>query len=600
MQMGAEIIDREKERIRFRVFAHKKEGVELLLRAGEGEQVFPMAEETPNLYTATIEGQGLEPLYKFRLTGEGDFPDPYSHYQPAGVHGFSQVTDHGRYQWKDAAWKGPGLEELIFYEIHTGTFSPEGTFKGIMGKLDYLKELGINAIELMPVTQTPGRWNWGYDGVNLFSVNCNYGTPDELKELVDRCHRQGISVFLDVVYNHFGPEGNYLPVFGPYFTEKYSTPWGAAVNFDDLQNEIMRQMVLDSVRYWLETYHLDGLRLDAVQTMQDDSPTHILAEISRVARGTGEKTGRPIAVIAETDENDVRVISSPREGGFGMDAQWMDDFHHCIHTVLTGENDGYYVDYGRLTDLQKVYKNYLYTGEYSSFWQKPRGTDGADRPGRQFVVAIQNHDQVGNRAEGERLSKLVDFPYLKAAAGLMFFAPYLPLLFMGEEYGEMQPFLFFTDYTGPELKEAVSKGRREEFEAFGWDDFPDPQDEQTFYHSRLTCREEWSHQNGQLFNFYRDLIELRRTHPALKIPDKEGTEIKTDEGRKLVEVNRRAGDAKLTAYFNLGDGTLELGHIPERQILNSEWRQYGGLIEAETGKLYRGNMVVVERWLNDG
>lgn len=595
MHMGAQIINREKEEIEFRVFACNKKKVALLLRAGDtDEKIIAMREEAPHIYTARVEGLGFEPLYRFRLEGEGDYPDPYASFMPFGVHGFSQVTDHAAYQWQDEGWQGIALEKLIFYEIHTGTFSPEGTFGGIAAKLEYLQELGINALELMPVTQTPGRWNWGYDGAGLFSVNCNYGTPHALKELVDRCHRQGFSIFLDVVYNHLGPEGNYLPVFGPYFTDKYKTPWGAAVNYDTPSGEMVRQMVLDNVRYWLETYRFDGLRLDAVHAIRDDSPAHILAEISRTAREIGERCGRQIAIIAETDKNDVQVINPPPQGGYGIDAQWMDDLHHCVHTILTGEKDGYYMDYGRLTDLEKVYKNYLYTGQYSRYWGKPRGTDASANPGRQFVVAIQNHDQVGNRAAGERLSCLLPFPLLKAAAGLLFFAPYLPLLFMGEEYGERQPFLFFTDFTDPMLKERVSQGRREEFQAFDWPEFPDPQDDQTFYRSKLTLREHWAKENGYLFAFYKDLINLKKNHPALQTPDKWKTAVKADEARNTVEISRWGRGKKLTALFNLGGETLELGDYPGRQIMNSEWQQYGGMVEGDVRRLYEGNMVVME------
>lgn len=595
MQMGAQIINKEKEEITFRVFAYNKSGVELLLLIDNLVQIFPMYEESPHVYVVTVKGHGLEPLYKYRIEGEGDYPDPYANYLPRGVHDFSQVIDHGRYCWGDIKWQGKSLEKLIFYEIHTGTFSPGGNFMGIAHSLDYLVELGINALELMPVTQTPGRWNWGYDGANLFSVNCNYGSPDELKYLVDLCHQKGISVFLDVVYNHFGPEGNYLSVFGPYFTEKHNTPWGAAVNFDDQCCQFIRQMVLDNVYYWLEIYHFDGLRLDAIHAIMDESPTHILTEISRKAREIEGTTGRNLAVIAETDENDVKIINSLERGGHGMDAQWMDDFHHCIHTALTGEQSGYYIDYKRLSDLEKVYKNYLYTGEYSLFCQKPRGTDGSTNPGWQFVVSMQNHDQVGNRAGGERLSRLVHFPFLKAAAGLLFFSPYLPLLFMGEEYGEKRPFLFFTDYGDPVLKEAVSKGRKAEFEAFAWDDFPDPEDDGTFFGSKLICRKEWDGKNIYIFTFYKDLILLRKQHPALQSPDKNRTSIRVDEAQSMVEVGRWNGNKQLTAFFNLGKEPLNFNHPAGQQILNSEWPRYGGMVEEkEAAQLHRGNMVIVE------
>ncbi len=595
MHMGAKIIDREKEVVEFRVFAYKQKKVELLLKGEDQRQwSVPMEKEGPHLYRAVIAGQGLSPLYKFRLGEEGDFPDPYAVYLPEGVHGFCQVIDDGAYCWQAENWKGLALEKLIFYEVHTGTFSKEGTFQGIAARLDYLLELGVNALELMPVNQTPGRWNWGYDGVALFSVNHNYGTPDDLKSLVDTCHQRGLAIFLDVVYNHFGPEGNYLYAFGPYFTEKYKTPWGPALNFDDRHCMYMRRMILDNVRYWLESYRFDGLRLDAVHTIRDESPTHILAEISRTAREIAQRSGRRIAVVAETDRNDVQLINPPQKGGYGIDAQWMDDLHHCIHTALTGEKDGYYLDYGRLADLEKVYKNYLFTGEYSPFWGKARGTDASANPGHQFIVAIQNHDQVGNRAGGERLTHLVDFPLRKAAAGLLFFSPYLPLLFMGEEYGERRPFLFFTDYGDEKLKAAVSRGRREEFQAFAWDNFPDPGDEETFYRSRLTPQEQWDEGNKCHFAFYQDLIRLRKTHPALLLPDKEKTAVKVQGEKAIVEITRWNGKTKLVALFNLGKETLEMGAYRGKQIFNSEWRRYGGIVEGETRELYQGNMLVLE------
>ncbi|MDH7576838.1 MAG: malto-oligosyltrehalose trehalohydrolase [Bacillota bacterium] len=593
-KMGANIINREKSEVSFRVFAFNKRKVSVVIKAGDRQKVFPMSEEKPHIYSTVIGGLGLDLLYRFRIDDEGDFPDPYSNFQPFGVHGFSKLVDHAEYQWRDCHWKGRSLEELIIMELHVGTFTGAGTFRGVVGKLDYLLELGVNAIELMPVVQAPGRWNWGYDGVNLFSVNHNYGTPHDLKYLVDCCHQKQLAVILDVVYNHFGPEGNYLPVYGPYLTRKHKTPWGPAVNFDDLYSEYTRKMVLDNVRYWLDLYHFDGLRLDAVHAIKDSSPTHILQEISMVTKAEAARQNRKKFIIAESDENNVRLINPLEKGGYGIDAQWMDDFHHCIHTVLTGERRGYYLDYGHIKDLEKVYKNYLYTGQYSLYWGRERGTDASQNPGRQFVVALQNHDQIGNRAQGDRLAALVEFPYLKAAAGLLFFSPYIPLIFMGEEYGEQNPFLFFTDYQDPELQKAVSRGRREEFKAFGWDDVPDPQDPATFYRSRLTPGNKWKAENRWLFNFYRDLIKLRTIHPVLKILDKNKLEVKVSKANRLVEIIRWNDQLKLIGLFNLGERELSINHCPGRQILNSSWRRYGGNQNAETRKLGRGQTIILE------
>lgn len=593
-KMGYSIIDREKARIEFRVFAYQKEKVSLLLQTKDGEKIIPMEQEEAHIYSTVVEGLGLDLLYKFRIENEGDYPDPYSNYQPQGVHGFSQIIDHASYSWNDKEWKGIDLDKLIIYELHTGTFSPEGTFRGVVNKLDYLLELGINAIELMPVTQTPGRWNWGYDGANLFSVNKNYGTPDDLKYLVDTCHQKGIGVILDVVYNHLGPEGNYLPVYGPYFTEKHKTAWGAAVNYDDNFSEYTRAMALENIRFWLEEYHIDCLRLDAIHTIMDESSRHILQEMSSTAKEVSQKTGRKIFLIAETDENDVKVINPPEKGGYGIDAQWMDDFHHIIHSFLTGEKGGYYQDYGRLEGLEKAFKNYLYTGEFSQFWQKNRGTDASQNPGYQFVVSLQNHDQVGNRARGGRISALVDFHFLKAAAGLIFLSPYIPLLFMGEEYAEKNPFLFFTDYEDSELQSAVSEGRRKEFKDFNWDEIPDPQNEQSFFNSKLTPRENWTKENQWIFNFYRDLINLRKKHPALRHLEKENTEARVNSEQKIVEVKRWNNDKKLRALINMGEEEIPLEVTSGRQIFNSEWKQYGGKIEGDSSTLYKGNMIIFE------
>ncbi len=595
-KMGAYVLDSKNGLVEFRVLAFNKKKVELLLRSNEKIKVVPMQKERPHIFSTVLESAGRDLLYKFKLEKEGIFPDPYSNFQPEGVHGFSQVIDHNTFKWDDQDWRGKKLSELIFYELHVGTFTPEGTFRAVADRLDYLLELGINAIELMPVAQTPGKWNWGYDGANLFSVNKNYGRPDDLKYLVAKCHKKDIAVFLDVVYNHLGPEGNYLPVYGPYFTSKHSTPWGAAVNFDDRHSEYMRAMVVDNVRYWLQEYHFDGLRLDAIHAIQDESPTHILQEIKDTAQTIAEKSNRRIALIAETDENDVKIINPPEKGGYGLDAQWMDDFHHTVHTILTGEKAGYYIDYGHLGGLVKVYKNYSFTGEFSRFWQKKRGTDASQNPGYQFVVSIQNHDQVGNRAGGERLSSLVDFPTLKTAAGLMFFSPYVPLLFMGEEYAEKNPFLFFTDYEDAELKVAVSEGRKKEFKAFKWDSFNDPEDAQTFYNSKLTPHDKWNLQNRQMFSFYRDLIDFRKSHPALKHLAKKNTMVKVDEKTRLVEIQRWHGSSKLTGLFNLGEKDIAFDRLPYpgKQVFNSQWIKYGGNIEGDSNILPKKSMVVIE------
>ncbi len=596
-QMGATIINHEKNKVMFKVFAVNKNSVSLVLKTDNNQKVeyIPMKLEEPNIYSTAISKKGLNFLYKFKINGKKEYPDPYSNFQPSGVHGYSRLINHKAYNWQDTTWKGKDLKDMIIMEIHVGTFTQEGTFKAIINKLKYLSKLGINTIELMPITQTPGQWNWGYDGTNLFSVNHNYGHPDDLKHLIDCCHQHKIGVILDIVYNHFGPEGNYLPQYGPYFTAKHKTPWGPAVNFDDQYCKYIRQMVLDSVHYWLEVYHFDGLRLDAVQTIKDDSPVHILEEISIIAKKSARKQNHQKHIIVETDENNVKLINPRNKGGYGIDAQWMDDFHHCIHTALTGENKGYYIDYGDIKDFKKIYKNYLYTGEYSTYWKKKRGTDATDNPGKQFIVVIQNHDQVGNRAQGDRLSTLIEFPYLKIAAGLMFFSAYIPMLFMGEEYGEKNPFLFFTDYQDSNLKEKVSKGRKKEFDDFSWKEIPDPQNPETFYKSKLTPKNKWQKQNHYLFNFYQDLIILRTSHPVLKKLDKKKLKVNINKNKRIITITRWNQKQKLTGLFNLGKkkATLNQEQEQKRQIFSSNSQKYGG--QKEQQKILKpGQMVILE------
>ncbi len=594
LDMGPRIIEGLPNMIEFTVFAYDKKGVNLVLESSDQTERYPMEETKPHVYQAVIENPAPNLLYSYELENQREYPDPYSHFQPFSVHGRSQVIDHSSYNWQTSDWQGKNPEELIVMEIHIATFTEEGTFKAAAKKLDYLCHLGVNALELMPVTPTPGRWNWGYDGTCLFSVNCNYGTPDDLKYLIDSCHQRQMTVILDVVYNHFGPEGTYLSSFGPYFTDKHHTPWGPAVNFDDNYCEYTRKMVLDNVFFWLDTYRFDGLRLDAVHALKDTSHPHILQDISTVVTSLAAQTNRKLFVIAESDQNDRMLISSVREGGKGIDAQWMDDFHHTVHTLLTGEREGYYQDYGRLEDLKKVYQNFLYTGEFSTYLQKNRGTDASLYPGKQFVVSIQNHDQVGNRAHGERLSSLVEFPFLKLAAGMMFFSPYVPLLFMGEEYGEKNPFLFFTDYQDPALRKAVFAGRKDEFKHFSWTEPPDPQSPSSFYSSRLSPLSSWSEQNEALFNFYRDFINLRRSHPVLASLNKFALNVSIAPTTRLVTIQRWNKQTSLIGLFNLTQEEIKLEPPPSRQLINSEWERYKGRQPNPSTFLLPGQIIVYE------
>jgi maltooligosyltrehalose trehalohydrolase len=450
--------------------------------------------------------------YLYRLDNNRGLPDPASRFQPQGVHGPSQIVDPGSFQWTDQDLKGISLESSIFYEIHVGAYTQEGTFDALIPHLASLADLGITTIELMPIAQFPGSRNWGYDGVYPFAPQNSYGGPAALHRLVDSAHAQGLAVALDVVCNHLGPEGNYSSAFGPYFTDRYRTPWGQAINFDGQGSDDVRRFFIENVLYWLEDYHLDALRLDAVHGIFDFSACHFLAELKSSVAELSTRLGRPLHVTAESDLNDARLLHDPEHGGYGLDAQWSDDFHHSVHRLLTKEDLGYYADFAGITPLAATLKEgWYYSGQYSRFRQRHHGNSPHGLDASKFVVFTQNHDQVGNRAFGERLTALVDFESLKLAAGINLLSPFVPLLFMGEEYGESALFQYFTSHGDPELVEAVRRGRREEFGAFGWEqNVPDPQDEQTYKRSQLdhSLKEKSKHQT--LFRFYQQLIHIRR------------------------------------------------------------------------------------------
>jgi maltooligosyltrehalose trehalohydrolase len=485
--------------------------------------------------------------YFYQLNGGECRPDPASHLQPEGVHGPSQVVDH-HFGWTDQSWKGVPLESMIIYELHVGTFTPEGTFEAIIPRLKDLRELGISAIELMPIAQFPGNHpphktdqghdyrNWGYDGAYLYAAQNSYGGSTGLKRLVDACHQQGIAVILDVVYNHFGPEGNYISKFGPYFTEVYLTPWGSAVNFDDKHSPDVRNFFIQNALYWLRDYHLDGLRLDAVHAIYDLGAYHILEELSESVAGLSAELGRTLHLIAESDLNDPKIIRPVEQGGYGINAQWSDDLHHSLYALLTGDRTGYYEDFGTCEHLAKAFKqSFVYDWQYSNHRQRYHGKAPKGCSPSQFVVCIQNHDQVGNRMMGERLSQLVSFEALKLAAGAILLSPYVPMLFMGEEYGEEAPFTYFVSHSDPDLIQAVRQGRKQEFAAFHTEGEPlDPEAVETF----LLCKLNWEkHNEGNhqvLWSFYQHLIQLRNTLPPLVHRDFQAIEVGSDEARQLV------------------------------------------------------------------
>lgn len=500
-----------------------------------------------------LETKDIRPGTRYLISsGDGDFhPDPASQYQPEGVHGPSQVWDHQGFAWTDAAWNGIALEEAILYEIHAGTFTAEGTLDAAIAKLPHLVSLGINAIEIMPVNQFPGSRNWGYDGAYPYAVQNSYGGPDALKRLVDACHAYGIAVVLDVVYNHLGPEGNYLAEFGPYFTDHYRTPWGRAINFDGAWSDQVRDFFIENALYWFREFHIDGLRLDAIHQMYDMSATHFLAELEERVGEFSARRGRRRFLIAESDLNDPSVVTGRDAGGYGMQAQWLDDFQHCVDALLRGDASGYRRDFGVPDQLTQAYREgFVYAGEYCPSREKRFGASSALRPPGQFVVFMQNHDQVGNRPLGERFNAVVGPEAYKLAAGALLLSPYIPLLFMGEEYAESRPFFFFGDYGDPRLSDAVRKGRREEF-AFlhSGTDLPDPIAKETFEASRLDWGSLEREPHRTVLAFYRKLIRLRKTLPALARPDRTGME--AGFSGSCFSLRRRS----------LGTGEIEAGEI---------------------------------------
>jgi maltooligosyltrehalose trehalohydrolase len=481
--------------------------------------------------------------YSFVIDGGKPLPDPRSRWQPYGVHGPSRVPDHSHFQWTDNGWQAPPLASAIVYELHIGTFTPEGTFLAAIQKLDHLKTLGVTHIDLMPVNEFSGAWGWGYDGVDIYAPHHHYGTPDQLKQFVNACHKKGLAVILDVVYNHLGPEGDYLDQFGPYYSDKYETPWGLAVNLDGPGCETVRRFFCDNAIMWVRDYHFDGLRLDAIHALLDHSALHLLEQLSVEVKELEAQTGRHLVLIAESDLNDPCVVTD-----WGMDAQWSDDFHHALHTVLTGERNGYYQDFGTLEKLAGVFSDpFIYDGRYSEFRRRNHGRAAGDVPGQRFLAYLQNHDQIGNRARGERTSQLLSKGRLKIGAALVFTSPYIPMLFQGEEWGAKQPFQYFTQHQDERLSRSVSEGRKREFVAFGWNpgEIPDPQDPATF--SR--CKLAWEDQDTEILEWHQKLIELRRSTPALSDCRRDKVETTFDEAAQWLRIQR----GPVSVVVNLGE-----------------------------------------------
>lgn len=535
----------------FSVWAPEKKS--MMLHLVTDGRLIPMRKDRDGYFHCTVSGVFSGTRYFYQPEKGKDCPDPRSHYQPLGMHGPSEVVDHSQYAWSDKDWNGLPLSGLIFYEMHIGTFTEDGTFDAAVHRLDDIAATGINAIELMPVCQFPGSRNWGYDGVFLYSVQNNYGGPEGLKRFVDACHQRGIAVFLDVVYNHVGYEGNYLPFYGPYFSDKYQTPWGKAFNYDGAWSDGVRAFIVGNVLHWAELYHVDGLRLDAVHEIFDRNAVRIWDVLRQEVKAWEARMGRRLYLVAESDINSPRTVAPVSIGGQGFDAQWLDDFHHALYVLLDREGRKHYKDFGSLAQFAKAYtEGFVHSGEWVSFRHRRHGASSAGLPGEKFVVFNQNHDIPGNRPGGQRLSVLVDQPRLKLAAAALLLSPYLPLLFMGEEYGEDNPFNFFSDHEDRQLRNELREGRKKEFEAFEWgEDPPDPQDEQVFRDSKLDWNKRAQEKYRAILDWHSTLIRLRREHNLLR--DISRLRIRADiAGFSLLAVHRHSldGDSALLCLFN--------------------------------------------------
>ncbi len=553
----------------------------------KGGRLIPLQRTDRGYHEGIVEGIRPGTQYIYCLDGNKDRPDPASRLQPEGVHGASQVVDPRAFQWNDSRWRGLSLEDYIIYEIHVGTFSSEGTFDAIIPYLDEIKGLGVTALELMPVAQFPGDRNWGYDGVYPFAVQNSYGGPEGLRRLVEACHEHELAVVLDVVYNHLGPEGNYLGDFGPYFTDRYRSLWGQALNFDGPESDEVVRFFIENALYWLRDYHIDALRLDAIHGIVDCNAQPFLSLLAQAVHDFAKQSGRKIYLIAESDLNDVRYIQPTQSGGYGLDAQWSDDFHHAVHTLLTGEKSGYYLDFGGIEDLGKAFEEgFVYSGQFSAYRHRRHGNSSRHIPARQFVVFAQNHDQVGNRVFGDRLSTMVSFEASKLAAGVVILSPYIPLLFMGEEWGETAPFQYFTSHSDSALIEAVRRGRRDEFADFRWEgEPPDPQAEQTFLRCKLDHTLKQSQPHRTLQEFYRELIKLRKSLRAFSRLSKEQMEVRVFEREKALQIRRWCEDdeALILANFNAEPRTILMAGLSgnwHKQLDSADrrWRGPGSVV----------------------
>lgn len=567
-------------RCAFRVWAPMAKTVALHLITPT-DKIVPMERDEFGYYTATVENVPPGSDYFFRLNDTTDRPDPASRWQPDGVHGASRVCETD-FPWNDQSWSGTPLRDYIIYELHVGTFTAEGTFDGVIAHLAELKELGVTTIELLPVAQFPGARNWGYDGASPFAAQSSYGGPAGLKRLVNAAHRHGLAVILDVVYNHLGPEGNYLAEFGPYFTDRHRIAWGVALNYDGPDSDHVRRYFLENALCWQTEFHVDALRLDAVHAICDASAVTFLEELAETCHRTADELNRRFHLIAESDMNMPRHILPRALGGYGLDAQWADDFHHCLHVLATGERKAYYMDYAGVSQLAKTWREgFAFTGNYSPHRKRRHGASPHLNPVKQFVVCSQNHDQIGNRMRGDRLATLLAFEQQKLLAAAVLLSPFIPMLFMGEEYGETAPFQFFVNHTDADLLEATRKGRFEEFAAFAWKgDVPDPAAEATFQRSKLNHALASQGHHRVLRDFYRKLITLRKQLPAIGGVEKETMETMPFETEKVLLVRQWHGTDEIVLVFNFANEprAMELPFPPGewRKQLDSAAPDWGG------------------------
>jgi maltooligosyltrehalose trehalohydrolase len=563
----------------FRVWAPEAKTVALVLDDSPRE----MSQAEAGWWSVNVPAATDGTDYAFTLDGSSDeLPDPRSAWQPYGVHGRSRLVDHDAFPWTDSAWRGLPLAGSVLYEMHVGTFMPEGTFEAAIGKLDYLVDLGIDAIELLPCNAFPGTRGWGYDGVDLFAVHDPYGGPEGLKRFVDAAHARSLGVIMDVVYNHLGPVGNYIARFGPYFTDSHRTPWGDAVNLDAAGSNDVRRFLIDNALMWLRDYHCDGLRLDAVHALRDDRALPLLEELAIEVTELGERLGKPLFLVAESDLNDPKLVRERSAGGYGVTAQWCDDVHHALHATLTGERQGYYVDFGSYPTLAKALRDaFVHDGTWSSFRGRDHGRPATGLPGSRFVTYLQDHDQIGNRALGDRSSHLLSPGLLRVGAALLLTSPYVPMLFMGEEWGARTPWQYFTDHE-PELGKRIRDGRRAEFIRHGWaaQDVPDPQDPETWRRSVLDWSELDEEEHADLLDWHRQLIRLRRETPELHGP-REAVCCEYDEEKRWFTVHRGA----IAVACNLS---------PDRQEVPVAGTPYQRLLASRPGFTFADGCVVLE------